>query len=150
MKIKLDENMPESLAEQLGQLGHDVHTVPSEAPSGEKDARIWSAARSEQRFLITQDLDFSDVRQFTPGTHAGILQEQPPPAVEYRGTYSTAGRARTRARTWNHGWAATFNTPAQSSSAPKAASRAGSAPAPRTATSRSKKASAAWAVDWSR
>lgn len=31
MKIKLDENMPESLAEQLGQLGHDVHTVPSEA-----------------------------------------------------------------------------------------------------------------------
>jgi hypothetical protein len=23
--------------------------------------------------LITQDLDFSDLRQFTPGTHAGIL-----------------------------------------------------------------------------
>jgi hypothetical protein len=25
------------------------------------------------RFLITQDLDFSDVRRFTPGTHAGLL-----------------------------------------------------------------------------
>ena len=27
MKIKLDENMPESLATQLGELGHDVHGV---------------------------------------------------------------------------------------------------------------------------
>jgi hypothetical protein len=27
----------------------------------------------EQRFLITQDLDFSNVKQFAPGTHAGIL-----------------------------------------------------------------------------
>jgi predicted nuclease of predicted toxin-antitoxin system len=25
------------------------------------------------RFLITQDLDFSDTRQFQPGTHPGIL-----------------------------------------------------------------------------
>jgi hypothetical protein len=25
------------------------------------------------RFLITQDLDFSDTRQFAPGTHAGLL-----------------------------------------------------------------------------
>ena len=31
------------------------------------------AARHEERFLITQDLDFSDVRQFKPGTHAGLL-----------------------------------------------------------------------------
>jgi hypothetical protein len=26
-----------------------------------------------QRFLITQDLDFSDMRRYTPGTHAGLL-----------------------------------------------------------------------------
>jgi hypothetical protein len=50
MKIKLDENMPESLVEQLGRLGHDVHTVPSESLSGKSDAKIWAAARSEQRF----------------------------------------------------------------------------------------------------
>jgi hypothetical protein len=25
------------------------------------------------RFLITQDLDFSDVRRYIPGTHAGLL-----------------------------------------------------------------------------
>jgi predicted nuclease of predicted toxin-antitoxin system len=34
---------------------------------------VWSAARREERLLITQDLDFSDVRQFKPGTHAGLL-----------------------------------------------------------------------------
>ncbi len=32
MKIKLDENMPESLATQLGELGHDVHTVRLRSP----------------------------------------------------------------------------------------------------------------------
>lgn len=28
----------------------------------------------EGRFLITQDLDFSDTRQLAPGTHAGLLR----------------------------------------------------------------------------
>ncbi len=73
MKIKLDENMPDALAEQLRQNGHDTDTVPDEALAGQDDATIWLAARRELRFLITQDLDFSDVRQFVPGTHPGIL-----------------------------------------------------------------------------
>jgi hypothetical protein len=30
MNIKLDENMPASLADALKQLGHDVETVPEE------------------------------------------------------------------------------------------------------------------------
>jgi len=30
------------------------------------DAEIWAAAQQESRFLITQDLDFSDVRKFSP------------------------------------------------------------------------------------
>ena len=73
MKIKLDENMPEMLAVHLRGLGHDVHTVPEESLAGHVDPETWSAAQSEKRFLITQDLDFSDTRQFIPGTHAGIL-----------------------------------------------------------------------------
>lgn len=73
MKIKLDENMPAILAEALRDMGHDVHTVPEELLTGRSDPDIWAAAQAEARFLITQDLDFSDVRQFVPGTHAGIL-----------------------------------------------------------------------------
>lgn len=73
MKIKLDENIPTSLADILRQLGHDVHTVPDEGLAGSVDSDIWAAVQSEHRFLITQDLDFSDMRQFAPGTHSGIL-----------------------------------------------------------------------------
>ncbi len=73
MKVKLDENIPVRLSAELGRLGHDVDTVVSEGLTGKPDADVWSAARREDRFLITQDLDFSDVRQFKPGTHAGLL-----------------------------------------------------------------------------
>jgi predicted nuclease of predicted toxin-antitoxin system len=37
------------------------------------DNEVWQAAQAADRFLITQDLDFSDVRSFRPGTHAELL-----------------------------------------------------------------------------
>ena len=73
MKIKLDENLPACLASRLAEFGHDVQTVRDEGLSGADDARVWEAAQGEKRFLITQDLHFSDARRFEPGTHAGIL-----------------------------------------------------------------------------
>ena len=73
MKIKLDENLPERLASELKQLGHDIDTVPGEHLVGQTDEQVWQAAQSASRFLITQDLDFSDMRLYTPGTHAGLL-----------------------------------------------------------------------------
>jgi predicted nuclease of predicted toxin-antitoxin system len=73
MKIKLDENLPARLIDGLAKLGHDVDSVPLEALSGQPDGKIWDASQEAQRFLITQDLDFSDVRRFAPGTHKGIL-----------------------------------------------------------------------------
>jgi len=73
MKIKLDENLPVRLAILLKDLGHDVHTVYDEALIGHPDDDIWQQAQRESRFLITQDLDFSDLRKFAPGSHSGIL-----------------------------------------------------------------------------
>ncbi len=73
MKVKLDENIPVRLASDLAILGHDVETVSSEGLKGKPDGAVWGAAKREVRFLITQDLDFSDVRQFKPGTHPGLL-----------------------------------------------------------------------------
>jgi predicted nuclease of predicted toxin-antitoxin system len=73
MKIKLDENLPHRLAAVLKDLGHQVHTVYEERLVGHTDAEIWQAAQKESRFLITQDLDFSDRRQFAPGSHHGIM-----------------------------------------------------------------------------
>ena len=73
MNIKLDENLPERLVSSLQALGHDVDTVRSEHLRGRDDDEIWQAAQAVGRFPITQDLDFSDARRFTPGTHPGLL-----------------------------------------------------------------------------
>jgi len=73
VNIKLDENLPERLVAELQSLGHDVDTVRAEHLAGRDDNEVWRAAQSVDRFLITQDLDFSDVRRYTPGTHAGLL-----------------------------------------------------------------------------
>ena len=73
MKIKLDENIPTKLIDFLDEMGHDVDSVLQENLKGYQDSEIWKAAQETHRFLITQDLDFSDIRKFTPGTHAGIL-----------------------------------------------------------------------------
>lgn len=37
------------------------------------DPTVWKAAQTTGRFLITQDLDFSDIRRYAPGTHHGLL-----------------------------------------------------------------------------
>lgn len=73
MKIKLDENPPLRLTEFLTRLNHDVHTVAEENLSGASDRDVWEAAQRDERFLMTQDMDFSDLRRFAPGTHHGIL-----------------------------------------------------------------------------
>lgn len=73
MKVKLDENIPARLAGDLGELGHEVETVVAEGLTGRDDSQVWQAAQQESRFFVTQDLDFSDLRRFTPGSHAGLL-----------------------------------------------------------------------------
>jgi predicted nuclease of predicted toxin-antitoxin system len=72
MKIKLDENLPGSLGTFL-KLRSRCHTLQDEMLLGHSDVEIWEKAQLESRFLITQDLDFSDSRQFAPGSHHGIL-----------------------------------------------------------------------------
>jgi predicted nuclease of predicted toxin-antitoxin system len=73
MKIKVDEKLPRRLAILLKDLGHDAHTLHDESHIGHTDTEIWEATQRESRFLVTQDLDFSDLRQFAPGSHHGIL-----------------------------------------------------------------------------
>ena len=72
MKIKLDENLPHGAATFLTQK-HEVQTAYEEGLTGSSDEELWQHAQHEERFLITQDLDFSDLRRFSPGSHYGIL-----------------------------------------------------------------------------
>ena len=73
MKIKLDENLPARLVPLLVKLGHQVDTVSDEGLTGKPDSDVWHRVLLEDSFLITQDLDFSDNRQFQPGLHPGIF-----------------------------------------------------------------------------
>jgi predicted nuclease of predicted toxin-antitoxin system len=73
VRIKLDENLPRQLVQLLNDLGHDVDTVRDEQIAGQDDRVVWAAAQAAHRFLVAQDLDFSDARRCTPGTHHGLL-----------------------------------------------------------------------------
>ena len=73
MQIKIDECLPGEIAELLSGIGHIVETVKDEDLTGCPDHSIWDLAQKEKRFLITTDLDFSDIRRYVPGTHYGIL-----------------------------------------------------------------------------
>ncbi len=73
MKIKLDENLPFRLVGILSELGHEIDTIPQEGSKGCNDEQVWEAAQRSGRFLITQDLNFSNINLFIPGTHYGLL-----------------------------------------------------------------------------
>lgn len=73
MLIKLDENIPDLVAERLRQLGHEVHTIREEGLTGASDERVSAELGKERRFLVTQDLDFSDARRFVENSPMGVL-----------------------------------------------------------------------------
>lgn len=73
MKIKLDENLPVRLVHILSNLGHETDTVPHEGLAGHDDLLVWESAQQAKRVLITQDLDFADIRRYASGTHHGVM-----------------------------------------------------------------------------
>ncbi len=73
MIIKIDENLAPAHRRLLEHAGHDVADVHEEQLGGATDERLWAQVCAENRFFVTLDTDFSDIRRFAPGTHAGIL-----------------------------------------------------------------------------
>jgi predicted nuclease of predicted toxin-antitoxin system len=101
VKLKLDENLPLSISIRLAAIGLDTDTVLTEGLGGRPDAEVWQAAQIAQRFLVTQDLDFSDVRRFAPGTHHGILLVRLPDSEQWRiGDYLLGWFSTPEARSW--------------------------------------------------
>ena len=73
MRVKLDENLPTQLKHLFAESGCDAATVLDEGLGGAPDAALASACAEEQRVLVTQDLDFSDVRSYPPAEYPGIV-----------------------------------------------------------------------------
>jgi len=77
MRFKIDENLPTEAAETLRDAGHDVLTVHDQQMAGDPDPQIAAVCKSEQRALVTLDLDFSDIRTYPPGHSPGIVVLRP-------------------------------------------------------------------------
>ena len=73
MRFKLDENLPLQLKRLLTESGHDAVTVLDQRMGGATDSEVASACRREERVLLTQDIDFADIRMYPPGNYPGIV-----------------------------------------------------------------------------
>ncbi len=73
MRLKLDEDLPDTVIAILGRLGHDVETARAEGLRGANDPAVLAGATADGRLLLTLDRDLGDIRASPPGTHAGVL-----------------------------------------------------------------------------
>ncbi len=77
MRIKVDEDLPQAAIQMLRDQGYDAVSVVEQGLGGLKDPLLWQAVQAEQRFLVTADKGFADIRFYPPGTHAGVLVLRP-------------------------------------------------------------------------
>ena len=77
LKIKVDEDLPRQAVQILQEHGYDVASVIEQGMGGWKDPQLWIAVQSEERFLVTADKGFGDIRVYPPGKHFGILLLRP-------------------------------------------------------------------------
>jgi len=73
MKFKLDENFGTRTQQIFRAAGHDVQTVREEELQGSSDQYLYGMCCTEQRCLVTLDLDFADVTRFPPSQTNGIV-----------------------------------------------------------------------------
>lgn len=73
IKIKTDENLPDSAAGLLRNAGHDVVTALEEGLGGAPDPELAAACRREGRALVTLDRGFGDIRAFPPTEYPGLV-----------------------------------------------------------------------------
>ena len=72
MKFKLDENFGTRTQRIFQNAGHDAQTVREELLQGASDRDLYEVCCTEQRCLVTLDLDFADVTRFPPAKTGGI------------------------------------------------------------------------------
>jgi predicted nuclease of predicted toxin-antitoxin system len=77
MQIKVGEDLPSQVVSLLRERGYQADSVIGQGMRGWKDAEIWQTIQAENRFLITADKGFADLRRYPPGTHSGLMLLRP-------------------------------------------------------------------------
>ncbi len=68
----VDENMTVTLVNTLRAAGHAAEHVYDAGLQGRLDVSIFAYAQQHQQTIITNDLDFANIRDYPP-PHAGII-----------------------------------------------------------------------------
>jgi predicted nuclease of predicted toxin-antitoxin system len=77
VKFKIDENLPVDVVHLLRSEGHDARSVIDQQLAGHSDVDVAVMCQTEERALVTLDLDFSDIRSYPPEDYFGIIVLRP-------------------------------------------------------------------------
>ncbi|HEX5011129.1 MAG TPA: DUF5615 family PIN-like protein [Planctomycetota bacterium] len=77
MRIKTDENIPDTIVAMLREDGQDVTSVRVQELTGIGDSQLSRICQAEARALMSLDLEFADIRKFPPRDHAGLVVLRP-------------------------------------------------------------------------
>ena len=72
MKFKADENLPTEYTSILRGAGFEADTISDEKLSGASDSVLSERCRTEDRVLMTLDLDFANVQAYPPKSHLAM------------------------------------------------------------------------------
>lgn len=84
MRFKTDENLPAEIVTLLCDHGHDAISVVEQQLAGAPDNVVAKVCQSEQRVLVTLDLDFADIRAYPPDEYSGIIVCSPQGTDNFR------------------------------------------------------------------
>ncbi len=73
LRFLVDEDCPLSLETLLKDKGHDAIHVKTSGLSGTKDPEIFIFAQKEQRIIVSRDLGWSNIKNYPPNTHRGLI-----------------------------------------------------------------------------
>jgi predicted nuclease of predicted toxin-antitoxin system len=77
LKVMVDEDLPCQAVQLLREYGYDAVSVVEQGMGGWKDPPLWIAIQKDERYLVTADKGFGDIRVYPPGTYHGILLLRP-------------------------------------------------------------------------
>jgi predicted nuclease of predicted toxin-antitoxin system len=69
----IDESLPRVVTRELLAAGHDVSDVRDVGLRGAPDEKVFDRAQTENRILVSGDVDFANTLRFLPGSHVGIV-----------------------------------------------------------------------------